>query len=162
MRLPWSLYPSSVAPCILLALTVPSLVCSDFSQVSSPMDDTLLQLSNILPEDAKTYDKMRPPSADGSPTVVYFHVTVMSLDSIDEGSMTYAADIFFGQSWKDPRLRFPNMTGMYRLLPVSWLNEIWRPDSFFKNAKSVTFQKMTIPNHYVWLYHDSTILYMVK
>lgn len=34
--------------------------------------------------------------------------------------------------------------------------------SFFKNAKSVTFQTMTIPNHYMWMYRDKTILYMVK
>ena len=71
-----------------------------------------------------------------------FHVTVMSLDSINEGSMvsvyltidykfiywftnflqTYAADIFFGQSWDDHRLKLPaNMTSEYRLLPVEWL-----------------------------------------
>lgn len=50
----------------------------------------------------------------------------------------------------------------FRLLEVEWLNDLWRPDSFFKNAKQVTFQTMTIPNHYVWLYKDSTILYMVK
>ncbi|GFR11287.1 glycine receptor subunit alpha-3 [Trichonephila clavata] len=79
------------------------------------------------------------------------------------GSMTYAADIFFAQSWKDHRLRLPeNMSSEYRLLEVSWLQNIWRPDSFFKNAKAVTFQTMTIPNHYVWLYKDKTILYMVK
>ena len=61
------------------------------------------------------------------------------------------------------RLVLPdNMTSEYRLLPVEWLTEIWRPDSFFKNAKSVTFQTMTIPNHYIWLYKDKSILYMVK
>lgn len=63
---------------------------------------------------------------------------------------TYAADIFFAQTWKDYRLRLPeNMTSEYRLIEVDWLKNIWRPDSFFKNAKSVTFQTMTIPNHYV-------------
>ena len=31
-----------------------------------------------------------------------------------------------------------------------------------QNAKEVTFQEMTIPNHYIWLYSDHTILYMVK
>ena len=76
---------------------------------------------------------------------------------------TYAADVFFAQEWKDHRLKLPeNMTREYRLLPVEWLSLIWRPDSFFKNAKKVTFQTMTIPNHYVWLYKDRTILYMVK
>lgn len=54
------------------------------------------------------------------------------------------------------------MTSEYRLLEVEWLKNMWRPDSFFKNAKSVTFQTMTIPNHYMWLYKDKTILYMVK
>jgi hypothetical protein len=49
-----------------------------------------------------------------------------------------------------------------RLLEVEWLNDLWRPDSFFKNAKQVTFQTMTIPNHYVWLYKNRKILYMVK
>lgn len=76
---------------------------------------------------------------------------------------TYAADIFFAQTWKDHRLRLPeNMTSEYRLLEVEWLKNMWRPDSFFKNAKAVTFQTMTIPNHYMWLYKDKTILYMVK
>ncbi|XP_072750766.1 glycine receptor ora transientless isoform X5 [Anoplolepis gracilipes] len=122
-----------------------------------------LEFFDLLPEDPKLYDKMRPPKKDGQPTVVYFHVTVMGLDSIDENSMTYAADIFFAQTWKDNRLRLPeNMTSEYRLLEVDWLKNMWRPDSFFKNAKSVTFQTMTIPNHYLWLYKDKTILYMVK
>lgn len=76
---------------------------------------------------------------------------------------TYTCDVFFAQSWKDNRLRLPdNMTSEYRLLPIEWLTEIWRPDSFFKNAKDVTFQTMTIPNHYIWLWQDKTILYMVK
>ncbi|CAH1123646.1 unnamed protein product [Ceutorhynchus assimilis] len=124
---------------------------------------TGLTIRDILPEDPSKYDKMRPPKKDGNPTKVFFHVTVMGLDSIDENSMTYAADIFFAQTWKDHRLRLPeNMTAEYRLLEVDWLKNMWRPDSFFKNAKSVTFQTMTIPNHYMWLYKDKTILYMVK
>ncbi|XP_065336384.1 glycine receptor subunit alpha-2-like [Cloeon dipterum] len=122
-----------------------------------------ITLEDILPDDPMLYDKMAPPKVEDHPTIVRFHVTVMSLDSIDESSMTFVADIFFAQSWQDYRLQMPeNMTGDYRLLPVQWLNDIWRPDSFFKNAKKVTFQEMTIPNHYVWIYNDTTILYMVK
>nr|WMV64447.1 histamine-gated chloride channel subunit [Pardosa pseudoannulata] len=118
---------------------------------------------SILPLDPFEYDNLQPPKEDGQPTVVHFHVTVLSLDTINEESMTYVADIFMSQSWKDHRLRLPeNMTMKYRLLPVSWLKGMWRPDSFFKNAKRVTFQEMTIPNHYIWLYSDKTILYMVK
>lgn len=122
-----------------------------------------LSLSDILPQHHKTYDKNRAPKLLGQPTVVYFHVTVLSIDSINEESMTYVADIFLAQSWRDPRLRLPeNMSEEYRILDVDWLHNIWRPDCFFKNAKKVTFHEMSIPNHYLWLYHDKTLLYMSK
>lgn len=56
---------------------------------------------------------------------------------------TYVADIFMSQSWKDHRLVIPdNITfnvnsssdprGPYRLLPLTLIDKIWRPDSFFK------------------------------
>ncbi|KAG8192425.1 hypothetical protein JTE90_017956 [Oedothorax gibbosus] len=122
-----------------------------------------LELKDILPMERKVYDKHLPPKKDGHPTKVHFHVTVLSVDSIDEESMTYVADIFLAQSWQDYRLRLPeNMTEGYRILDVGWLQYIWRPDSFFKNAKKVTFHDMSVPNHYLWLYYDKTLLYMAK
>lgn len=48
---------------------------------------TGLSFRQLLPEDTSQYDKMRPPKKEGQPTIVYFHVTVMGLDSIDETSM---------------------------------------------------------------------------
>ena len=44
-------------------------------------------LSDILPKNMKSYDKNRPPKYMGQPTVVYFHVTVLSIDTINEESM---------------------------------------------------------------------------
>ncbi|XP_041778436.1 glycine receptor subunit alpha-4-like [Anopheles merus] len=134
---------------------------SDIGELSK--NHASLSLSDILPTHQKTYDKNRAPKLLGQPTVVYFHVTVLSIDSINEESMTYVADIFLAQSWRDPRLRLPeNMSEEYRILDVDWLHSIWRPDCFFKNAKKVTFHEMSIPNHYLWLYHDKTLLYMSK
>ncbi|XP_039962955.1 glycine receptor subunit alpha-4 isoform X2 [Bactrocera neohumeralis] len=125
--------------------------------------ESSLSLPDILPIPSKNYDKNRAPKLLGQPTVVYFHVTVLSLDSINEESMTYVTDVFLAQSWRDPRLRLPeNMSEQYRILDVDWLHNIWRPDCFFKNAKKVTFHEMSIPNHYLWLYHDKTLLYMSK
>jgi len=60
-----------------------------------------------------------------------------------------------------PRIKFDKHFHNWSALGF-FLQDIWRPDSFFKNAKDVTFQEMTIPNHYIWLYKDKTILYMVK
>ncbi|XP_045599157.1 glycine receptor subunit alpha-2 [Procambarus clarkii] len=148
-------WPSTTLIVALLSL-LPSAALGSEETMGFTIDD-------IMPLDKSKYDKMRPPKKDGRATTVYFHVTVMGIDSINENSMTYAADIFFAQTWKDHRLRLPeNMTSDYRLLDLDWLKHLWRPDSFFKNAKQVTFQTMTIPNHYVWLFNDNKILYMVK
>lgn len=46
-----------------------------------------LSLRDILPINPKQYDKHRAPKFLGQPTIVYFHVTVLSLDSINEESM---------------------------------------------------------------------------
>ncbi|CAM1326233.1 Hiscl2 (predicted) [Pycnogonum litorale] len=122
-----------------------------------------LELSDILPKEQRYYDKHVPPKKDGGPTVVYFHVTVLSIDTIDEESMTYVADIFLAQTWQDYRLRLPdNMTEEYRILDIEWLKYIWSPDTFVKNAKQVTFHEMSVPNHYIWIYQNKNILYMAK
>ena len=104
-----------------------------------------MELADILPVRVRSYDKNRAPKIFGEPTVVYFHVTVLSIDSINEESMTYVTDIFLvshfinfwegdkkyffkAQSWRDPRLRLPeNMSEEYRILDVEWLHSIWRP-----------------------------------
>jgi hypothetical protein len=46
-----------------------------------------LSLRDILPTNPKYYDKNRAPKPKGQPTTVYFHVTLLSLDSINEESM---------------------------------------------------------------------------
>lgn len=48
--------------------------------------ESSLSLPDILPLRIKQYDKNRAPKLLGQPTVVYFHVTVLSLDSINEVS----------------------------------------------------------------------------
>jgi hypothetical protein len=89
--------------------------------------------------------------------------SVQTVTVLNTTSQTFVADIFLAQSWRDSRLRLPEyMSEDYRILDVEWLHNIWRPDCFFKNAKKVTFHEMSIPNHYLWLYHDKTLLYMSK
>ncbi|GFQ66126.1 glycine receptor subunit alpha-2, partial [Trichonephila clavata] len=99
-----------------------------------------LDFNTILPPTPKEYDNLQPPKVNDVCSR-HFHVAELEGRQI---AITRKHDI------------------KYRLLPISWLKKMWRPDSFFKNAKRVTFQEMTIPNHYIWLYSDKTILYMVK
>lgn len=55
--------------------------------------ESSLSLPDILPIPSKNYDKNRAPKLLGQPTVVYFHVTVLSLDSINEESMLKVGEI---------------------------------------------------------------------
>ncbi|KAG1654707.1 Glycine receptor subunit alpha-2 [Nymphon striatum] len=122
-----------------------------------------LELKDVLPENPLYYDKYVPPKSGNGPTIVYFHVTVLTIDTIDEESMTYVTDIFLAQTWHDYRLRLPkNMKDQYRILDINWLKNIWTPDTFVKNAKKVTFHEMSVPNHYLWIHHNKDILYMAK
>lgn len=61
--------------------------CLNFFEIVTRNFRRSLEFFDLLPEDPKLYDKMRPPKKDGQATIVYFHVTVMGLDSIDENSM---------------------------------------------------------------------------
>jgi len=60
---------------------------SDIAESDNVVFETSLSLTDILPINPKNYDKNRAPKVQGQPTIVYFHVTVLSLDSINEESM---------------------------------------------------------------------------
>jgi hypothetical protein len=60
--------------------------------------ESSLSLRDILPINPKHYDKNRAPKFQGHPTIVYFHVTVLSLDSINEESMVSGRVISLNQS----------------------------------------------------------------
>lgn len=74
-----------------------------------------LELADILPIKARSYDKNRAPKMLGQPTVVYFHVTVLSIDSINEESMTYVTDIFLAQRFACHKLPLCSMQSIYSL-----------------------------------------------
>lgn len=61
-----------------------------------PLYEENLTLRDILPIKTKLYDKNRAPKLQGQPTIVYFHVTVLSLDSINEESMVSSNFCFRG------------------------------------------------------------------
>jgi len=60
---------------------------NDIAESDNVVFETSLSLTDILPINPKNYDKNRAPKVQGQPTIVYFHVTVLSLDSINEESM---------------------------------------------------------------------------
>lgn len=60
---------------------------STINQEHDEMKDYSLGIDDILPKDKISYLKRRPPTICGHPAYAIYHVTVMSLDSINEASM---------------------------------------------------------------------------
>ncbi|GBN37836.1 hypothetical protein AVEN_6365-1 [Araneus ventricosus] len=54
----------------------------------------ILEFDTVLPQNPQDYDNLQPPKENGEATVVRFHVTVLSIDTIDEGSMVSAKLLF--------------------------------------------------------------------
>lgn len=56
-------------------------------QEAETLKDTSLKVDDILPVNSSLYLKRRPPTICGRPAYVIYHITVLSLDSINEAAM---------------------------------------------------------------------------
>lgn len=122
---------------------------------------SFLTFQDLLPEDPKMYDKMRPPKKDDHPTVVHFHVTVMGIDSIDENSMVSFLSFRFGTNTffaKRTRhffcRRTPQIFSLLRLGRTSaWdFLKIWR-----KITGDLTYGHLKHHNRFVMLFIRVTV-----
>jgi len=73
--------------------------------------------------------------------------------------------MYLRQQWTDHRLEydpkyFRDRTKV-RLGNNSW-NEIWTPDTFFRNEKKAKFHKVTAENRMLTLDHNGSLWYVVK
>ncbi|CAI2344998.1 unnamed protein product [Caenorhabditis sp. 36 PRJEB53466] len=84
------------------------------------------------------YDHRQVPENDkGEATHVEVSVVVSNIRAVSEVTMDYALELFYRESWRDPRLRydrklFRNKTEL--ALHESYTNFLWFPDTFVPNA----------------------------
>lgn len=111
------------------------------------------------------------------PAVIKHFIYVVGIDSINEASMvipqpwfrysgaltistqSFAADIFFTQRWRDHRLRYPSSMSLNQsTINPDWLDDIWHPDVYFRNAKSIKLQTIPVPNRVLQIRNDKSIV----
>ena len=77
----------------------------------------------------------------------------------------YSVSMYLRQSWKDPRLKFDPLDGgktdKIRMGEDRW-NEIWTPDTFFRNEKRASFHEITVPNRLLTLNATGYLWYVTK
>jgi len=76
----------------------------------------------------------------------------------------YQVNIYFRQSWRDPRLRYeaPNSKLAEIRLGPKRQNEIWIPDTFFRNEKRAQFHEVTVGNRLMRVKENGHVWYVSK
>jgi len=76
----------------------------------------------------------------------------------------YQVNIYFRQSWKDPRLRYDPPTPKLSTirLGVDTQKDIWIPDTFFRNEKRAQFHEVTVDNRLMRVEKDGSVWYVSK
>lgn len=76
----------------------------------------------------------------------------------------YSVSMYLRQSWRDERLMFKSnskKTKEIRLGEGSW-NDIWVPDTFFRNEKRASFHEVTVNNRLLRLNSSGHLWYVIK
>lgn len=68
-------------------ITTHENVSGILEQDSESSNDTTLTINDVLPPNKLSYLKRRPPSFCGHPAKATYHLTVLSLDSVNEATM---------------------------------------------------------------------------
>ncbi|KAI3384500.1 hypothetical protein SNEBB_011403 [Seison nebaliae] len=110
------------------------------------------------------YDrKIRPFFRQKIPVNVSMTMHIMSISSINEVNMDFTLDLYFRQIWRDPRLAFNHenkfKNEMNVTLHYEQINNVWIPDTFFRNSKEGRQHDVTVPNRLVRVYSNGTILF---
>ncbi|GMR59654.1 hypothetical protein PMAYCL1PPCAC_29849, partial [Pristionchus mayeri] len=112
------------------------------------------------------YDHRQVPEhVEGAgPVEVKVSIVVSNVRSVSEVTMDYSLELFYRESWRDPRLQyspklFKNKTEL--ALHESYSNFLWHPDTFVPNAiASKNPRKQSITHRSLLrLDHEGNILY---
>jgi len=66
--------------------------------------------------------------------------------------------MYFRQSWNDPRLAFQQSAPIRRF---DW-DQIWVPDTFFRNEMCSYVHDQTVPNRLLKLQNNGDVWYVMK
>ncbi|KAK2576487.1 hypothetical protein KPH14_005815 [Odynerus spinipes] len=120
-------------------------------------------LDNIL--GPGRYDaRIRPSGENGTdgPAIVRVNLFVRSIATISDIKMEYSVQLTFREQWLDERLRFNDFGGRLRYLTLTEANRVWMPDLFFANEKEGHFHNIIMPNVYIRIFPNGSVLYSIR
>ncbi|XP_043476830.1 glutamate-gated chloride channel isoform X2 [Leptopilina heterotoma] len=113
----------------------------------------------------KSYDaRIRPSGINGTdgPAIVRVNLFVRSIATISDIKMEYSVQLTFREQWIDERLKFDDFGGKLKYLTLTEANKIWMPDLFFSNEKEGHFHNIIMPNVYIRIFPEGSVLYSIR
>ncbi|XP_014484552.1 PREDICTED: glutamate-gated chloride channel isoform X8 [Dinoponera quadriceps] len=74
----------------------------------------------------------------------------------------YSVQLTFREQWLDERLRFNDFGGRLKYLTLTEANRVWMPDLFFSNEKEGHFHNIIMPNVYIRIFPNGSVLYSIR
>ncbi|XP_013098435.1 glutamate-gated chloride channel isoform X9 [Stomoxys calcitrans] len=114
---------------------------------------------------AGKYDaRIRPSGLNGTdgPAYVSVNIFVRSISKIDDVTMEYSVQLTFREQWTDERLKFDDIQGRLKYLTLTEANRVWMPDLFFSNEKEGHFHNIIMPNVYIRIFPNGSVLYSIR
>ncbi|XP_029052723.1 glycine receptor alpha 1 isoform X4 [Osmia lignaria lignaria] len=111
------------------------------------------------------YDARIRPSGENAtdgPAIVRVNLFVRSIATISDIKMEYSVQLTFREQWLDERLRFVDTTGRLKYLTLTDASRVWMPDLFFSNEKEGHFHNIIMPNVYIRIFPNGSVLYSIR
>ncbi|XP_076625844.1 glycine receptor alpha 1 isoform X5 [Colletes latitarsis] len=111
------------------------------------------------------YDARIRPSGENEtdgPAIVRVNLFVRSIATISDIKMEYSVQLTFREQWLDDRLQFNDLDGRLKYLTLTDASRVWMPDLFFSNEKEGHFHNIIMPNVYIRIYPNGSVLYSIR
>ncbi|XP_031784295.1 glutamate-gated chloride channel isoform X7 [Nasonia vitripennis] len=83
-------------------------------------------------------------------------------ESNESCACEYSVQLTFREQWVDERLRFNDFGGKLKYLTLTDASRVWMPDLFFANEKEGHFHNIIMPNVYIRIFPDGSVLYSIR
>ncbi|XP_026675695.1 glutamate-gated chloride channel isoform X4 [Diaphorina citri] len=111
-----------------------------------------------------SYDaRIRPSGENGTdgPTIVHADLLIRNLH-IANDKMEYSVQLTFREQWLDERLKYNDYDGRIKYLTLTEASRVWMPDLFFSNEKEGHFHNIIMPNVYIRIHPQGSVLYSIR
>ncbi|XP_014212496.1 glutamate-gated chloride channel isoform X3 [Copidosoma floridanum] len=158
------MWPGALSLIALLALLLHPARCARSQMGATNFREKEKQvLDNIL--GPASYDaRIRPSGVNGTdgPAIVRVNLFVRSIATISDIKMEYSVQLTFREQWIDDRLIFNDYNGKLKYLTLTDASRVWMPDLFFANEKEGHFHNIIMPNVYIRIFPNGSVLYSIR